>query len=52
VQLPGYAGGAADTTAVNTYLGNRNPSLGDTISSTTQSPGGFANANCDAPTLP
>jgi hypothetical protein len=52
VQLPGYAGGAADTSAVNTYLGNRNASLGDTISSTTQSPGGFANANCDAPTLP
>jgi hypothetical protein len=54
VRLPGYGGGAADTAAVNAFLATKNPSLGDTISSTTQSPGSFAGgaAACAAPTLP
>jgi hypothetical protein len=53
VRLPGYAGGSADTAAVNAFLATNDPALGDTISCTTQSPGGFAGGvACTSPTLP
>ncbi|WGY03957.1 Ig-like domain-containing protein [Nocardioides sp. QY071] len=55
VQLPGYAGAAGDTTAVQTFLVANNPTGGPTAaaSSTFPTGAGFVNvASCPAPAVP
>jgi peptidase C25-like protein/Big-like domain-containing protein len=54
VNMPGYGGGQYDTSAVQTYLANRNTGA-ETVSAATSSAGlGYQNggANCGTPTRP